>query len=61
MHTYMTVMFWFWLVITVLRFFILAFKDKWPMEQKITLGMHISQLIAGIGLTIWAGILLFSK
>lgn len=61
MYTYVMVMFWLGVTLTVIRFFVLALREEWPCMIEETLGMHLCELIVGLGFVIWAGILLFVK
>lgn len=55
METYVTVSFWFGLIVIILNTIEMAVRD-WPKKREITLGEFVGTTILTALFTIWAGI-----
>ncbi len=59
MEFYIKVSFWFTVVVTLIRIFLMA-ASKWPRElEPESLGMHLARTLLGAAFAIWAGIVLW--
>jgi len=60
MTTYISFMFWFGVVMFVVRLFVLGLKH-FPYETEKTLGSFVAETILSLAFTIWAGLVLFTR
>lgn len=56
MSTFITVMYWYFLFMIVLRVIILC-ASEYPRTQKIGVGVDVVSLLILIALAVWAGLL----